>query len=275
MVSVIPTMRKVIIWFLVLISLTALLLRFSGRLSEIFLGFKQTSGISISSDPDDATVFLDGKEVGKTPYENKNLEVKKYIVRIEKEKMIWEGKVKLGGGTVTVINRDLSSDSSSSAGETLNLEKGKGLTLVSKPIDSDVEVDGKVLGKTPLTADLVAGEHTILVSHSNYLKRSIRANLPDQYNLTVAVDLALSEADLSNIQTPVISQTQEVIVKNTPTGFLRVRDKPNLQGREIARVKPGDNLILLEEQIAWDRVRLPDNTEGYVSSSYVEKKNSD
>lgn len=265
-------MRKVIIWFLVLISLTALLLRFSGRLSEIFLGFKQTGGISISSDPDDATVFLDGKEVGKTPYENKNLEVKKYIVRIEKEKMIWEGKVKLSGGTVTVINRDLSSDSSSSAGETLNLEKGKGLTLVSKPIDSDVEVDGKVLGKTPLTADLVAGEHTILVSHPNYLKRSIRANLPDQYNLTVAVDLALSEADLSNIQTPVISQTQEVLVKNTPTGFLRVRDKPNLQGREIARVKPGDNLILLEEQIAWDRVRLPDNTEGYVSSSYVEKE---
>jgi len=266
-------MKKVIIWFLVLLSLAALLLRFSGRLAEIFLGFRETSGISILSDPPDATVFLDEKQVGKTPYENKNLEAKNYKVRLEKEKLVWDGKIKLNGGTITVVNRDLSADQSSSAGETLYLEKGKALTIISKPGEADVEIDGKPVGKTPLSVDLASGDHTILVSHPNYLKRSIRLNMPDHYNLIVAVDLALSEADLSNIATPVISQTQEVIVKNTPTGFLRVRDKPNLNGKEIARVKPGDTLILLEEQTAWDRVRLVDNTEGYVSAAYVTKKN--
>src|SRR3990167_864074 len=111
-------MKKVIIWFLVLLSLAALLLRFSGRLAEIFLGFRETSGISILSDPPDATVFLDEKQVGKTPYENKNLEAKNYKVRLEKEKLVWDGKIKLNGGTITVVNRDLSADQSSSAGET-------------------------------------------------------------------------------------------------------------------------------------------------------------
>ena len=86
------------------------------------------------------------------------------------------------------------------------------------------------------------------------------------------MDLALSEADLTTVAAPVITQTPQVIVKETPTGFLRVRDKASLSGKEIAQVKPGDSLILLEELTGWDRVRLSDGTEGFVSSTYVEKK---
>lgn len=272
-------MKKVIVWFLVILSLTALLLRFSGTWTQIFFGVKQTSGISIYSLPSEATVFLDEKEVGKTPYDDKNLDTREYTVKISKDQASpdligasWSGKVKLRPGTVTVINRDIALDSASSAGETLTLDKGKGITVISNPSESDVEIDGKVSGKTPLTLELDAGEHTILVSHTNYLKRSIRAALPNNFNLTVSVDLALSEADLTVVATPTITQTPEVAVLQTPTGFLRVRDKPGLNGKEVAQVKPGDILVLLEDQGSWDRVRLPGGTEGFVSSSYVEKK---
>lgn len=266
-------MKKVLVWILILISLAALLLRFSGKLGEIFLGFKQTSGISVLSTPSEATVFLDEKEVGKTPYEDKNLEVKDYSIKIAKDKDFWQGRVKLTPGTITVVNRDIATDSASSAGEVLTLDKGKGLTIISNPSASDVEVDGKSEGKTPITLDTNPGEHTILVSHPSYLKRSVRANLPANFNMTVSVDLALSEADLTAITAPAITQTPQVLVKSTPTGFLRVRDKASLNGKEIAQVKPGDKLILLEELSGWDRIRLPDNTEGYVSSAYVEKQN--
>lgn len=266
-------MKKALIWILVIISLVALLLRFSDKWAKTFLGIKQTSGISIYSLPSEAVVFLDDKEIGKTPYDNKNLEVKEYYVKIQKDQASWSGKVSLSPGTVTVINRDIASDSASSAGETLTLDKGKGITVISSPSESDVEIDGKVSGKTPLTLDLEAGEHTILISHANYLKRSVRAALPSNFNLLVSVDLALSEADLTVVATPTITQTPEVKVLQTPTGFLRVRDKPNLQGREIAQVNPGDTLVLLEEQGGWDRVRLASGTEGFVASSYVEKKN--
>lgn len=266
-------MKKLLVWILVLLSLGALLLRFSDKWAQLFFGIKPTSGISILSQPSEATVFLGDKEVGKTPYEDKNLDVGDYTVKISKDRTTWQGKVTLTAGTISVINRDLASDQASSAGELLTLDKGKGLTVVSNPTEADVEIDGKTIGKTPLTADISTGDHTILINHPNYLKRSIRANLPANFNLTISADLALSEADLTAITTPVITQTPEVLVKQTPTGFLRVRDKPGLSGNEVTQVKPGDSLILLEETGNWSRIRLSNGIEGYVSSSYVEKKN--
>lgn len=264
--------KKFLVWILIIISLLAILLRFSDKIAEGLLGIRQTSGISVSSLPSDAAMFLDGNQVGTTPFEGKDLTVGEHIVKIDKGGLSWQGRVKLTAGTVTSINRDLASDSASSAGESLTLGRGKGLTIISNPTGADVEIDGKFYGKTPVTIQIEVGEHTILVSHTNYLKRSIRANLPADFNLTVSVDLGLSEADLTTIQTPVITQTPEVIVKQTPTGFLRVRDKASLNGKEIAQVKPGDKLILLEEMGSWFRVRLSNGTEGFVSAAYVEKK---
>lgn len=268
-------MKKVLAWILVLVSLGALLLRFSDKWAEIFLGFKTGSGISIMSEPAGATVFLDNQEVGKTPFDNKQLVSKSYDVRLEKEGASWQGRVRLTLGTIIVVNRDIATDSASSAGEILTLDKGKGLTIISNPSDADIEIDGKSYGKTPVTVDIPAGDHTILVSHTSYLKRSIRANLPERYNLTVAADLALSEPDLTtSAAIPAPISPLSVIVKNTVSpnpGFLRVRDKPNLNGKEIGRAKPGDVLILLEEAGTWDKVRLSDGTEGFVSSSYVDK----
>lgn len=265
-------MKKTIVYILVIISILALVLRFSSLIVDV-LGIKQKSGISVTSTPKDAKVFLNNREVGKTPYEMGDLEVGEYIVRLEKDQAVWQGNVKLNGGTVTIVNRDLAKEHPSSAGEVLTLTKGKGLTIISNPNNAKVTIDSKEEGNTPLGVDSESGEHTILVEHSNYVKRSIRAALPEGFNLTIFVDLALSEADLSAISTPVIRTTPEVIVKNTPTGFLRVRDKPSLSGKEIAKVNIGDTLILLEELSGWDRVRLSDGLEGYVSSTYVEKKN--
>lgn len=265
-------MKKILVWFLVFLSLVALLLRFSDKWAELFLGVKKTSGISILSEPSEATVFLDGQEVGKTPYEDKNLAVKEYTVRLEKDKASWQGKLKLNAGTLLAVKRDIATDSASSAGESLSLKSGRGMTIISSPSDGEVEIDGKSYGKTPVTADVRSGEHTILVSHTNYLNRSIKADLPENFNLTISIDLALSEVDLEAIDVPAITKTPEVVVKETPTGFLRVRDKASLNSKEVAQVKPGTTLILLEEQGGWDRIRLPNDLEGYVSSSYVEKK---
>ncbi|MBI2599596.1 PEGA domain-containing protein [Candidatus Daviesbacteria bacterium] len=266
-------MKKALAWILILFSLVIILIRFSGKIEETVFGIRPRSGISVLSVPDSATVFLDNQEVGKTPFENKELEVKEYNVKLDKDGASWQGKVKLSSGTVTIINRDLASDQASSSGEILTLDRGRGMTVISNPSDSKVEIDGKEYGKTPISINISAGDHTILVSHPNYLNRSIRVSLPAKFNLTVSVDLAISEVDLSTISTPVVTQTPEVVVKQTPTGFLRVRDKGSLQGKEIAKVNVGDKLILLEELGDWDRVRLSNGIEGFVSSTYVEKVN--
>ena len=265
-------MKKTLLLILLSLSMAALVIRFAPLGLEFFLGIKERGGISVYSTPADASVFLDGLEVGKTPFEDKDLNAGEYAIKIEKDQAVWEGKVNLIAGTMTVVNRELSKALASSAGEVLTLRKGRGLTVISNPNDADLEIDGQAQGKTPLSVNLASGEHTILVSHPGYLKRSSRALVPDGYNLIAAIDLALSEADLTTLTTPVINQTPQLVVKDTPTGFLRVRDKPSLSGEEIAQVKPGDTLILLEELPSWDRVRLSDGTQGYVSSAYVEKK---
>lgn len=267
-------MKKTIILILVLWSVVVLMIRFGGKITEVFLGIKENSGLSVLSSPEGVEVFLNGSQVGKTPYEDKSLDSKEYTLRLQKDQLkFWEGRVKLVSGTLTVVNRELSKDAASQAGEILTLNKGRGLTVISNPRESEVEVDGKAYGQTPLIINsILSGEHTIEISHLNYLKRSIRASLPDGYNLTVSLDLAISEADLSTISTPPITATPQLVVKDTPTGFLRVRDKPSLSGSQIAQVKPGETLVLLEELPSWYRVRLADGTEGYVSSTYVEKK---
>lgn len=265
-------MKKILIWLLVLVSLSVIVIRYSGKIGEMVFGLKQKSGISIQSSPTEAKVYLDEVEVGKTPFEDKSLERQEYLVNLEKDGASWQRKVKLNPGTVTIINRDLAASEASSAGEILSLQKGRGITVISNPGDSDIEIDGKSYGKTPLSITLSAGDHTITISHKNYLNRSIRANLPEGYNLTVSADLGLSEADLTTISAPIISQTPTVLVLQTPTGFLRVRDKPSLTGAEISRVNVGDSLVLLEELGQWDRVRLISGTEGFVSATYVEKQ---
>lgn len=265
-------MKKTVVLILVLISIFILIVRFADFGLQSFLGAKLVGGVNVLSMPAGATVYLDGAEVGKTPFEDKNLTPKEYAIKIEKADLVWQGRVKLTGGTVTVLSRDLAKDFSSSAGETLILEKGSGATIISSPDGAQVEIDGKSRGMTPVSLDLSSGDYLLTLSRPGYLKRSIRVNLPEGYKLVVSADLALSEADLTVVQTPPISETPEVTVKDTPTGFLRVRDKPSLAGKEITQVKPGDTLILLEELSGWYRVRLSEGSEGYVSSSYVEKK---
>lgn len=265
-------MKKIILLILVLISILILLVKFGTKPISTLLGVKENSGIRVLSQPDGATVLVDGVEVGKTLYESNSLEATEHTVTIQNSNASWTGKVKLFGGSVTVVNRELSQDTASSAGEILTLERGKGVTIISNPADSEVEIDGKYYGKTPISQEIASGEHTFNISHSSYLKRSIRAFLPEDYNLTISVDLALSEADLSAINTPVITTTPMVVIKNTPTGFLRVREKASTAGKELAQVKPGDELVLLEEEGNWYKIRLENGTEGYISSTYATKK---
>lgn len=267
-------MKKTILLILIILSILGVSLHFWGSALFALITTPNKAGIRVLSTPADALVFIDQTQVGKTPFQDENLQQREYTIKITSGDLIWQGKVRLNAGTLTVINRELSKDTTSASGETLTLEKGQGATIISFPADADVEIDGKFYGKTPLSIKAGVGEHTININHSGYLKRSIKAYVPENYNLNLSVDLAISEADLATITTPPITETPKLKVLDTPTGFLRIRDKPDLGGKELARVTPGDEIILLEELHGWDRVRLPDGTEGYVSKDYVEKKKS-
>lgn len=64
-----------------------------------------------------------------------------------------------------------------------------------------------------------------------------------------------------------------VLIKETGTGYLNVRDKPGLGGGVIDRVTPGEKYLYLEEQSGWVKIKLHTGIEGWVSSQYTEKVN--
>jgi len=262
-------MKKKIFIFLLFLSVLALIFRFGVPLiASIWENSK--SGLQISSTPE-ADVFIDGKEMGRTPYENKDLKAGEYQIKLKAGENLWQGIIQTTQGTVSLLNRELRAGVASSSGEVMILKKGRGIFITSTPAGAEVETKGKVYGKTPLLiSDLSSDEYVFLLSYPGYTKRQIRAVLPSGMLLTINSDLAVAEVDLgvsSNI--PKITTEIKLTVKKTPTGFLRVRDKPSTAGKELARVSPGDNLILLEELGSWNKVRTKGGIEGYVSGVYV------
>lgn len=270
-------MRKVILVILVFISVLALGLRFGYQPLIESLGLKPRAGIRVEANQK-ANVFINDKLVGQNPYQDENLTEGEYLVSLKSEDatsgaVLWQGYVKLAPGTLSVVNREVSNDSSGSSGEVITLDKGKGVTVISNPTQAEVIIDGKSYGVTPVSiSDISAGEHQFLIGKDSFLKRSIRATSVDGFNLTLNVDLALSEADLTRV--PTVSQTSSAqgVVKNTPTGFLRVRSGPSTNAEEISRVAVGETLTIMEEANGWIKVKLSDGKEGYVAAEYIEKK---
>lgn len=260
---------KVLFIFLVFVSLFLIVLRYGTTPFYNFLGYKQVAGLKITSTPV-ASVYIDGMEKGKTPYQADDLPVKKYSIELRVDDSSWSSEVMLNKGTVTVINRDISSSPVFAAGEVLSLLQGEGLVVTSNPTGASVEVDGILKGTTPLNIkDVSTGEHIFIFKHDGFLPRSVRATIPNKLLLSMNVDMAAAES--LPVPTPTIVVTTQVTVKTTPTGFLRVRDKASLSGVEVARVSPGDKLTLIQDLGEWSKVETSDGKTGFVSSEYIQK----
>lgn len=265
-------MKKSIFYFFIFLSLLALGLRYGLTPVSEMLGYQARSGLKITAVPE-ARVILNGKAFGKTPFQDENLPIGEYLVKLQTDQASWQGQIKLSAGTMAVINWEITANSVSSSGEILTLDFGQGAVITSVPDSASVEVDGSFKGKTPLNlADLSPGEHTFLISREGYLTRSIRALSPDKMTLFVNVNLAISEADLPTLVLPKVVASTKYIVKKTPLGFLRVRDKPSLKGKEVGRVTTGEQVTMVEELSGWMRVKTASGLEGYVSVAYIQKQ---
>lgn len=271
-------MRKFLLIILIFFSVISITLQLASGYIRELAGKNARAGIRVESNQS-AKVFINDQESGSVPYQTDSLKPGDYKVSLKameattEAKTLWQGYAKLNEGTLTIVIRDIDDFQKSSSGEIISLEPGKGVTITSSPPSAEVSIDGKLFGNTPLfVPDLTEGEHQFIISRENFLKRSIRSKVIEGFNLSLVVDLAITEPDLTKLpQTPTTS-TEIVVVKNTPTGFLRVRDNPGLGGKEIAQVKPKEEYVLFEETPGWVRIRLKDGKEGWASSAYIQKK---
>lgn len=263
--------------FLSLIRRKALLITFHLSLITLLsactaVGTSKPAALQITSTPE-ASVFLDGKHIGKTPFSSDQLKSGEHLVKLTAGEASYVGKVDLKEGTLTVINRELASNFLVSSGEVLWLEKNEeGLFIVSMPSGAEVIMDGTLIGQTPLLfAEIAPGDHKVTLTKSGYSQREFAIKTSQDWRLAADVTLAAELAKDNNaLAKSSIPPTPEVQVTQTPQGFLRVRLEPSATAAEIGRVKTGDKLEVVQEKGDWVKIKF-ENKSGWVWRQYVKK----
>jgi len=243
------------------------------------------AALLIKSTPE-ANIFLDGKLLGKTPYRAEDLKPGEVTLKLipdstEQNLVSWEGKIKLSPGVLTSVERVLGPTREESSGQVLTLEKTKAkepsLSVISDPDGALVKVDSESKGFTPLTLEKVAEKDLeIVISKEGYTQKTFSAKTVSGYRLVANVQLAKIASPSAITPTPVPSTsgqvTKKVVIKETPTGWLRVRETPSTSAKELAKVNPKEEYPLLEEKAGWYKIEYEAGKEGWISATYAEKK---
>jgi len=268
------------------------------------------AALSVSSEPK-SVIYLDGEKIGETDFFDDKMEAKEYLVRLvpkEDESLIpWEMKVALTPNLLTAINHNFAATESASSGDITWMEKignkeSSSLVVVSVPDQATIKVDGEPRGFAPvLTEDLKPGSHQVTVAAPGYKERTLSAKTVAGYKLIVSVQLAqkiegiaqvtpsleLNPATTSKFtatSTPSPKSTPKVtpeptvaiekpyvMIKETPTGWLRVRQEPSTSATELTKINPGETYPYLnEEENGWYKIEYATDKEGWISKVYAE-----
>jgi uncharacterized protein YgiM (DUF1202 family) len=245
-------------------------------LSSLLLGAcgVDKSGVEIVSSPM-AKVYLNGIESGTSPYKNNTL--KPGIVDIKLDDgngNFWERKVKLENNVTSVINWNFEQNEDS--GYILSMEKTgeSGSILVnSNPGGAMIYIDGELKNSTPAKIEgAIEGDRKLSISYPGYKSINLIVKVVKGYQLIVDTKLEkqMRAENISISPTPSQKIGTKIKIKETETGWLRVRDAANNSGIEIGKAKPGEKYELLDENKDWYQIKF-EGKDAWVSAKYAEK----
>lgn len=235
------------------------------------IGTSKPAALQVSSVPE-ASVFLDGVHLGKTPFYSDQLKSGTHTIKIAASEASFVQKIDLASETLTVVNRELNDNFMAQSGEILWLEKGKdSIFISSKPEAAEVEVGGKFKGETPiLIDDLDPGEHKVSVSRVGYATRQFTIKTSQKYQILADVTLASQIAKDSKNSIENVETIKKLEILRTPQGYLRVRQEPSLTSAEVGRVNTGDQLEIIQETEDWVKINFEGKL-GWISVQYTKK----
>lgn len=249
---------------------------------KVFVGNAQ---LLIQTEPE-ATVFIDGEQVGTTPFEIKmkprEVEIRLIPTPQGDGLALYETKVKLVEGVQTVIRRFFGPTEDSSSGFVISFQKIGGreapLAVVSFPEGAEIWLDGKLIDTTPHKVNTTApAGHAVRLSSSGFMSLEVPVKTAIGYELTAFVKLArLPEEEKEEVvEKPPEAKRVLVEILTTPTGFLRVRAEPSTAATESARVTPGRKYPFVEEKAVgstnWYKLEYEEGKSGWVSGEYAKK----
>lgn len=219
----------------------------------------------------------------------------------------WQGSVKIASDILTHVDINPAESEFATAVQTMWLEKISSkvseLDVVTNPDSTTISLDGQTKGITPLSLPSVAaGPHVLALASPGFISQSIKIQTTVGYKLSAVVKLALSgspqEASPSPTPalgsptptgkttpaptgkvTPTPTKTASsadlvkpfVTIKDTPTGFLRVRMEPSTGASESARVNPGEKYHIEDEKTGWYQIKYDTKNLGWISGQYATK----
>lgn len=179
-------MKKISILFMVFLL---------GGCSIPFLGGKK-SGLKIATTPG-ASVILDGKQMGQTPFDQSGLQAKTYKVQLVPQSgQPWEGSVTLHDNLQTVVERIFGKSDQESEGYVMELEaignkSDSQISVVTIPDPATVRIDGQPKGFAPLNTTLgTEGAHEVAISSAGYNEKKVSVTVPKGYELHLMVQLS-------------------------------------------------------------------------------------
>ena len=187
----------------------------------------------------------------------------------------WERRIKLENNVTSVINWNLEKDNDS--GYILSMEKTgeNGSILVnSNPGGAMVYIDGELKNSSPTKIEGVTeGDRKLSISYPGYKGVNLIVKVVKGYQLVVDAKLGKEQrTEITSTIAPIPTQSlgPKIKIKETETGWLRVRDAANNSGVELGRAKPGDIFELISESSGWYQISFEDK-DAWVSTKYAEK----
>lgn len=257
----------------------------------------KTGELRVDSNPT-VNIFLNNKNIGRSPYKDK-IEAGNYVIKLVPESTStafasWEGNIVVANNLLTYVNATLSESELSTGVDILWLEKitskQSEISITTNPDGTTLLIDDVVRGVTPISiADITPGDHTVTVTSVGFQSRTAKIKMTPGYRLLATMKLGLAsggsqEALVTPEPTPSTTPktatgsatTKDpakpfVIIKETPTGFLRVRMEPDRSATEVGQVKPGEKYGLLDTESGWYQIKYDGTSEGWISGQYAEK----
>ncbi len=239
-------------------------------------------------------VYLDGKNIGETPLCKCDDFKEMITVGTHTVKLIplsgnyrsFEEKITITSGVLTVIDR-IFGEGAFSSGSIISLTKIRDkndaqVSIISFPDKTFVNLDNSNTpsGMTPLLLKgITESDHELKIAKEGYAEKNLRIRALKGHRLEAVVFLAVSENTSSSAIptitpsiTPSISPTtiKQVIILQTPTGFLRVREDASLSSLQISQVNPGEKYELISEETGWYQIKLSGGILGWISSQYAQ-----
>ena len=245
-----------------------------------------------------AGLILNEKPIGKTSFEDK-IKEGEYMLKLipetsSTESASWSEKIRIYQNTLTYVNVDLGKDSLSTASVIFYLKKMENkpknedvgeIEIESDPLGAIVFLDNDEKSMSPIIlSDVPKGEHELSIAIPGFFKRTEKINIEPGFRLVAKFKLAIDASqksiddikkqsdaqkasDSANLKTKKIA-----IISDTPTGFLRVREEPNVGASESARVNPKDKFEVLEEKSGWYKIMFEKDKFGWISAKYTDTK---